>query len=260
MLVSHDRAFLADVVDEIVELDRHTGTAEHFGGGWDAFEREREAARARARAEHEQALARRAQLLAAERETRRRAAASANRARARVHDNDKHMREWVTMRADEMASRARKMGGRARRIEVPERPWEHPALRLRLRPDERRRPWVITLEGAVATSWDGRSGRSTCRSLTASECSSAGATGAASRPCSRCSPVSSRRLRAPSRRPGAVIAQLEQTQAALDRAGDARRPYPYGHRTRRGQRPDGARGLRSRSRAGRARRRDALAR
>ena len=150
VLVSHDRAFLAEVVDEIVELDPHTGTAEQFGGGWEAFERERAAARARARAEHEAALARRAQLLDAERETRRRAAASANRARAGVHDNDKHLREWVTMRADEMAGRARKMGGRARRVEVPERPWEHPALRLRLRPDERRRPWVVTLEGTVA--------------------------------------------------------------------------------------------------------------
>ncbi len=220
VLVSHDRAFLADVVDEIVELDLHTGTAVQFGGGWDAFEREREATRARARAEHEQALARRAQLVAAERETRRRAAASASRARARVHDNDKHMREWVTMRADEMASRARKMGGRAGRIEVPERPWEHPELRLRLRPDERRRPWVITLEGAVARrgGWslgpldlsvaDGErvlvsgrngTGKSTLLAMLAGELE----------------PSSGRRRVAR----GATIAQLEQTQAALDRPG-----------------------------------------
>ena len=220
VLVSHDRAFLAEVVDEIVELDPHTGTAEQFGGGWEAFERERAAARARARAEHKAALARRAQLLDAERETRRRAAASANRARARVHDNDKHLREWVTMRADEMAGRARKMGGRARRVEVPERPWEHAALRLRLRPDERRRPWVLTLEGTVARrgAWslgpidlsvaDGErvlvsgrngSGKSTLLAMLAGELA----------------PSSGRRRVAH----GAVIAQLDQTQAALGGPG-----------------------------------------
>ena len=59
VLVSHDRDFLSDTVDEIVELDAHTGRATRFRGGWDAFERERGAGQARARAEHAQALARR---------------------------------------------------------------------------------------------------------------------------------------------------------------------------------------------------------
>jgi ATPase subunit of ABC transporter with duplicated ATPase domains len=149
VIVSHDRALLAQTVSETVELDRRTGRATHYRGGWNAYEREREAARARARAEHEQALQRREQLVAAERETRRRAAASRNRARARVHDNDKHSREWVTMRAEEMAGRARKMGGRARRVDVPDAPWEHPALRLELTAAERRGMWVVSLEGVV---------------------------------------------------------------------------------------------------------------
>jgi ATPase subunit of ABC transporter with duplicated ATPase domains len=149
VVVSHDRTLLAETVSEVVELDRHTGQAEHYRGGWDAFEREREAARERARAEHEHALERRDQLIAAERETRRRAAASVNRARARGHDNDKHSREWVTMRADEMAGRARKMGGRARRVDVPDAPREHPALRLHLTPAERRGTSVVALEGVV---------------------------------------------------------------------------------------------------------------
>jgi ATPase subunit of ABC transporter with duplicated ATPase domains len=150
VLVSHDRALLAEVVDQIIELDPHTGRATHFRGGWQSFEREREAARSRAAAKHEQALARNARLLAAERETRRRAAASAGRARARTHDNDKNSREWVKMRAEEMAGRARKMGTRARRAEIPERPWERPALNLRLTASERRRPWIVALDGFVA--------------------------------------------------------------------------------------------------------------
>ncbi len=154
VLVSHDRTLLADTVREIVELDRHSGKARHYRGGWHAFERERQVACDRARAEHEQAVERRDQLLAAERETRRRAAASLNRARARVHDNDKNSREWVTMRAEEMASRARKVGGRARRIEVPAAPWKQPALQLDLTPAERRGSWAIALEGVVLRRHD----------------------------------------------------------------------------------------------------------
>jgi ATPase subunit of ABC transporter with duplicated ATPase domains len=149
VLVSHDRALLDETVDEIVELDRETGRAAHYRGGWDAYEREREAARERTRAEREQALARRERLIAAERETRRRAAASAKRARRGVHDNDKASREWVKMRAEEMAGRARKMGGRARRIDVPDAPWEPSALRLHLTAAERRQAWIVQLEGLV---------------------------------------------------------------------------------------------------------------
>jgi ATPase subunit of ABC transporter with duplicated ATPase domains len=147
VIVSHDRALLTESVSEIVELDSRTAKATRYRGGWDAYRRERAAARDRARAEREHALERREQLLAAERETRRRAAASHSRAGARVHDNDKQSREWVRMRAEEMAGRARKMGSRARRSEIPDAPWENPTLRLALTGAERRRMWVVALEG-----------------------------------------------------------------------------------------------------------------
>ncbi len=149
VLVSHDRALLTESVAEIIELDRRTGKATRYRGGWGTYERERTAAYERARAERARALERREQLLAAERETRRRAAASHSRAGARVHDNDKQSREWVRMRAEEMAGRARKMGSRARREEIPDAPWENPALRLHLTGAERRRAWVVALEGVV---------------------------------------------------------------------------------------------------------------
>ena len=38
-----------------------------------------------------------------------------------MHDNDKSSREWVTMRAEAMTGRARKIGGRGRRIELVHR-------------------------------------------------------------------------------------------------------------------------------------------
>jgi ATPase subunit of ABC transporter with duplicated ATPase domains len=154
VMASHDRALLADTISETVELDRQTGRATHYRGGWTAYVRERKAARDLARAAHEHARRRQEQLIAAERETRRRAAASLNRARARVHDNDKQSREWVTMRAEEMTGRARKMGGRGRRIEVPDAPWEPPALRLHLTAAERRGTWVVALEGVIVRRRD----------------------------------------------------------------------------------------------------------
>src|SRR5829696_1932591 len=97
VLVPHDRALLAEVAGDVVELDGRTGRATRRAGGWEAHERERAAARRRERAGYEQAVERRAQLAAADQEVRRRAAASASRARGRTHDNDKHAREWVTM-------------------------------------------------------------------------------------------------------------------------------------------------------------------
>ena len=149
VLVSHDRALLAETVREIVALDRHTGEGSHWRGGWEAYERERDAARERVRAERARALQRRAKLIAAEQETRRRAAASLRRTHTHARDNDKHLHEWVRMRADGMTARARKMGGRADRIDVPDAPWEHAALRLALTPAERRQTWVVALSGAV---------------------------------------------------------------------------------------------------------------
>ena len=149
VLVSHDRALLTDVADDVVELDARTGGATRYAGGWPAYERERDAARRREHADFEQAVARRAELEAAEEEIRRRAAASMNKVRRHPRDGDKHGREWVKMRAEEMAGRARKVGSRTARVEVPDKPWEPRRLRLDLTAAERRGAWVIALEGAV---------------------------------------------------------------------------------------------------------------
>jgi len=216
VLVSHDRALLAEVAGTVVELDARTGRAAHHAGGWDAYERERDAARRRERTEYEQAMARRTQLAAAERETRRRAAASAGRARSGAHDNDKHSKEWVTMRAEEMMGRARKMGTRAERIELPDAPWEHRALRLRLTADERRAtvPLSVTTQAPrrggftlgpldlaiahgerVLVSGANGTGKSTLLGLLGG----------------RIEPVAGRRSAAP----GAVVAQLGQDRDAL---------------------------------------------
>jgi ATPase subunit of ABC transporter with duplicated ATPase domains len=149
VLVSHDRALLADAVDEVWELDPHTARATVYAGGWEAYERERDGARQRAIAEYERAVAVRARLRAAEQEARRRAAESARQVRRRPNDGDKFAREWVTARADGVARRARVVAARAERQELPERPWTPRPLGLELSAGERRGGHVVTLEGAV---------------------------------------------------------------------------------------------------------------
>src|SRR4051812_21834108 len=149
VLVSHDRALLAEAADELLELDPRTGRATGYAGGWDAYERERDTARRRAVDAHGRAVARRTQLEQAEREVRRRAQASVNRARRAPRDGDKNVQEWVRSRAEGMGSRARVIAGRAARVEVPDKPWEDAPLHLDLDAAERRARYVVALEGAV---------------------------------------------------------------------------------------------------------------
>ncbi|HEU4973863.1 MAG TPA: ATP-binding cassette domain-containing protein [Baekduia sp.] len=132
VLVSHDRDLLAAAVDELVELDARTGQATRYGGGWEAYERERTAARRRAQLAHDDAVARKEQAERVEGEIRRRAAASARHVRRHARDGDKHAREYVTARAEGAQRRARKLGERGVRIEVPDAPWQPRPLRLDL--------------------------------------------------------------------------------------------------------------------------------
>jgi ATPase subunit of ABC transporter with duplicated ATPase domains len=53
------------------------------------------------------------------------------------------------MRAEEMGGRSRRVGGRAQRIEIPDKPHEAPRLQLHLTATELRRRWAVALEGAV---------------------------------------------------------------------------------------------------------------
>jgi ATPase subunit of ABC transporter with duplicated ATPase domains len=149
VLVSHDRALLTDAVDELLELDARTGSAKHYHGGWEAYERERDASRRRAQAAHDKAVAQRDHLIQVEREVRRRAAASVSRVERRPRDGDRFARGWVRSRAEGAQSRARKIGARAQRVEVPDAPRRPPSLRLDLTPGERRVGVAVELDEVV---------------------------------------------------------------------------------------------------------------
>ncbi|MDW5593992.1 ATP-binding cassette domain-containing protein [Conexibacter stalactiti] len=148
VLVSHDRALLAEVADRVVVLDPRTGAATAYAGGWDAYEQERATARERAVAAHDDALAKRAQLRAAATESRRRAATTASKLDRRPRDGDKHVKQWYAARADGVQHRASVVARRAERIDVPDKPWQERPLRLRLTAAERRGGAVVALDDA----------------------------------------------------------------------------------------------------------------
>jgi ATPase subunit of ABC transporter with duplicated ATPase domains len=147
---------------------------------------------------------------------RRRAAASAGRARARTHDNDKHAREWVVMRAEGMARRARRMSTRIERVELPDKPWEHRPLRLQLTAAERRGAWVVALEGVVIRRGDWSLGPLDLAVAHGERLLVSGANGSGKSSLlgvleGALEPAAGRRRAAP----GAVVARLGQDRAAL---------------------------------------------
>jgi ATPase subunit of ABC transporter with duplicated ATPase domains len=153
VLVSHDRAILDDAADRLVVLgdpDEPAGTAVEHTGDYAAWERRRDEQRRRAHAEHEQAVDARDQLKAAEDEARRRASAAqrkASRGGRGIPDPDKHNREWVKSRADGVQHRAKVIAGRAAAVEIPDKPWIPPTLRLQLTAAEQRGGTAIRLDG-----------------------------------------------------------------------------------------------------------------
>ena len=137
VLVSHDRAFLDQTVDRIVELEAGTDRIHHHVGGWTEYE----AARERAWAEHEKAFA------------------EWSEQRARFSKLHAHRREQARVggkQADRRGTHAlmSKTRAAARRLELldrdrVEKPWQPWELQLDLAPRGRSGDLVVALEGAV---------------------------------------------------------------------------------------------------------------
>jgi ATPase subunit of ABC transporter with duplicated ATPase domains len=148
-LVSHDRAMLAAVTTDILELDEFTRQGSLFAGGWDAYITERERARQAAVDAYAVYESERDKLTQAARQQRqwsRSGAQRATSARQYQADPDKFSRAF------HVAS-AQSTGGRAARIDRKLDRLDKEA------PDEVREPWQLRLSiaeapraGAVAIS------------------------------------------------------------------------------------------------------------
>ena len=245
VLVSHDRALLAASVSEIVELDRHSGTATRYrAAGTRTSASARSPGGGCGRSASRPSNVGRSSPRPSE-ETRRRARRRAASGPMRVHDNDKHMREWVTMRADGMAGTRPQDGYAGRRVEVPDAPWENRPLRL-------------GADGGRAPPGVGRragGGRPAPRRLVARPARRRGRPRRARARQRRQRHAASRRCwaRSPARsippRAGVASSPARSSPSSGRRARrwparGAGRPGPSADRARRGDRPHRARGLR----------------
>jgi hypothetical protein len=161
------------------------------------------------------------------------------------------------MRAEEMAGRARKMGSRARRGEIPDAPWENPALRLHLSASEpdvgdraRGRCAASRRVGVGPTRVRGRPGRAhpDQRAKRQRQIDAARRPGRADRT----------RARQTSGRTGSGDRPDRSGSRSTDRTGDAHRPGARAHRSGRVGGPDRAGGVRPPGRSRRAQRRNAV--
>ncbi len=152
LVVSHDRAFLERIADQVIELDEFTHEARLFGGGFAAYERERERAKAAAREAYEvfdqtrQGLVDRARQ---EKDWAQQGASRATSAKSRREERDKFIRHANVAGAEGRGAAAAKTLRALDRLDVvedPREPWE---LRLRLAVSSRSGDDVAGLHHAV---------------------------------------------------------------------------------------------------------------
>ena len=138
-LVSHDRALLAAVASQILELDEFTRHGMLFSGGWDAYVAERDLARRRAVDAYAAYESERNQLTESARQQRQWARSGAQRAANPRYqsDPDKHIKSFKIARAQHTGSGAAKIDKAIGRLDKDA-------------PDEVREPWRLRLEIAQA--------------------------------------------------------------------------------------------------------------
>jgi ATPase subunit of ABC transporter with duplicated ATPase domains len=149
VIVSHDRAFLENVVTHVVELDEHSHRSSTYAGGWAAFQEERATARRHAEEAYEEYVDRKGGLSERARREREWATQGVAKAKKNPKDNDKAQRKFFAERTEQLAARARRTERAIERLDEVDKPWEGWELRLTIPEAERSGAVVARLEGAV---------------------------------------------------------------------------------------------------------------
>jgi len=155
VLVSHDRALLADHTTRIAEIDFHSHGLEEFGGGFTAYMDERRLRREQAYARFDSAREERTRL---ETSMRQRQDWSVSQRGQRKKDKDKALAARQKERSESAAAGARALETRIQRLSGVEKPWEGWELRMTLRTASRSGDVVATLGAAVVERGDFRLG------------------------------------------------------------------------------------------------------
>ena len=146
VLVSHDRALLADHTTRIAEIDFQSHRLDEFGGGFTAYMEERRLRRDQAYARFETAQEEKTRLEAS---ARQRKEWSVSRRGQKKTDNDKALAARQKERSESAAAGAKALEGRVARLSGVEKPWEGWELRMSLQTATRSGEVVATLGGAV---------------------------------------------------------------------------------------------------------------
>jgi ATPase subunit of ABC transporter with duplicated ATPase domains len=149
VIVSHDRAFLAGTVTDVLELDAHAHTGQLYGGGWAGYQAEREAARGHAEEAYATYQAHRRELRQRAQRERQWATTGVAKEKRSPRDNDKAQRDFRVNRTEKLASRARRTERALDALEVVEKPWQGWDLRFTIQGAARSGAVVVRLEEAV---------------------------------------------------------------------------------------------------------------
>ena len=149
--VSHDRAFLDQVVTRILELREPDHCGVSHAGGWSDYVESRELARRQQYEGYGKFTAERDRLRDRQRTQRHWAVVGVRNAKARSRDNDKGIVHLNAQRSEKMASKAKATEKAIERLEVVDKPWEPWELQLELTAATRSGDVVARLDGAVMT-------------------------------------------------------------------------------------------------------------
>jgi ATPase subunit of ABC transporter with duplicated ATPase domains len=152
VVVSHDRAFLETVANDVLRIDPHSREAKLYGGGYQAYRDELERDRAAAHEAYEEYADKRDDLIERARrqkEWARSGERSARSAASRRKEPDKFIRHQRTQGAQQAGARAAATLRAADRLEQVAEPRKEWQLRLRFGAAARSGEVVAVLDGAV---------------------------------------------------------------------------------------------------------------
>jgi ATPase subunit of ABC transporter with duplicated ATPase domains len=149
VIVSHDRAFLAGAVTDVLELGVHTRSGQLYGGGWEGYVAERAAARGHAEEAYATYEAQRRQLRQRAQRERQWATTGVSKEKRSPRDNDKAQRDFRVNRTEKLASRARRTERALEALPAVEKPWEGWDLRFSIKGAVRSGAVVVRLDEAM---------------------------------------------------------------------------------------------------------------
>jgi ATPase subunit of ABC transporter with duplicated ATPase domains len=148
-IVSHDRAFLARVITDVVELDERSRSAAAFAGGWAAYVENRTLARRHAMQDYETYKDKRDTLQARAQKQRLWSMQGVSKAKKDTKEKDKFVKAHRIATSEKVAAKARATERALERLEQVSKPWEGWELRLEISEARRSGDVVARLDHAM---------------------------------------------------------------------------------------------------------------